>query len=193
VPALHLPLQININHWHHYQRNPLIQIDPLWRSWLLDHGSLTQRLIQASNGAFQVRKLRQGWQYPTPSEAACLGIKPRQLAFVREVELLCHNEPWVYARSVFPQTTLTGRLRSLKKLDTRPLGALLFSEPSMRRSHFEVAALNYPDLTNYFTSESNHFAWGRRSLFFIDEKPILVAEIFLPALEQHARSDSTTL
>jgi len=191
--SLHLPLQINLNHWHHYQRNPFIQIDPLWRSWLLDQGSLTQRLVQASKGAFRVRKLHQGWQYPTPSEAAALGLKPRQQAFVREVELLCHNQPWVYARSVFPQSTLTGRLRSLKKLDTRPLGALLFSEPSMRRSHFEIAALRNPELMNYFTAESNNFAWGRRSLFFIDEKPILVAEIFLPALEQHARSDSTTL
>lgn len=190
---MHQPLQINLNHWHHYQRNPLIQIDPLWRSWLLEHGSLTQRLIKASNGAFRVRKLHQGWQYPTPSEAACLGIKPRQLAMVREVELLCHNKPWVYARSVFPQTTLTGRLRRLKKLDTKPLGALLFSEPSMKRTHFEIAALNNADLAKYFTSESDHFAWGRRSLFFIDEKPLLVAEVFLPALEQHARSDSTTL
>ena len=190
---MHQPLHINLNHWHHYQRNPLVQIDPLWHSWLLDRGSLTQRLIKASNGAFRVRKLHQSWQYPTPSEAACLGLKPRQLAMVREVELLCHNQPWVYARSVFPQATLTGRLRCLKKLDTRPLGALLFSEPSMRRTHFEVAALNNADLANYFTSSSDRFSWGRRSLFFIDEKPLLVAEIFLPALEQHARSDSTTL
>ena len=112
---------------------------------------------------------------------------------MREVELLCHNEPWVYARSVFPQTTLTGRLRSLKKLDTRPLGALLFNDPTMKRSHFEIAALSNPELANYFTSSSNDFAWARRSLFFLDEKPILVAEIFLPALEQHARSNSTTL
>lgn len=190
---MHQPLHINLNLWHHYQRNPLIQIDQLWRSWLLDRGSLTQRLINASNGDFRVRKLQQSWQYPTPSEAACLGLKPRQLAMVREVELLCHNQPWVYARSVFPQATLTGRLRSLKKLDTRPLGALLFSEPSMRRSHFEVAALNNANLANYFSSTSDRFAWGRRSLFFIDEKPLLVAEIFLPALEQHARSNSTTL
>ena len=190
---MHRPLQINLNRWHHYQRNPFIQIDPLWRSWLLDHGSLTQRLIDASNGAFQVRILRQGWQRPSCSEAQCLGLKPRQLAIVREVELLCFGQPWVYARSVFPQHTLTGRLRSLKKLDTRPLGALLFSDPSMQRSHFEIAALNNPKLANYFNDNSNNFAWGRRSLFFLDEKPILVAEIFLPALEQHARANSTTL
>lgn len=186
-------LSINLNHWHHYQRNPLIQIDPLWRSWLLDQGSLTKRLINASNGAFQVRKLFQGWQRPTCSEAQCLGLKPRQLAVVREVELLCNGEPWVYARSVFPQQTLTGRLRSLKKLDTRPLGALLFSDPTMERTHFEIAALSNTRLKNYFSDQSANFAWGRRSLFFLDEKPLLVAEIFLPALEQHARVNSTTL
>lgn len=190
---MHQPPHININHWHHYQRNPLIQIDPLWRSWLLDRGSLTQRLISASNGHFRVRKLQQSWQYPTPSEAACLQLKPRQLAMVREVELLCHNQPWVYARSVFPQATLTGRLRCLKKLDARPLGALLFNDPSMRRTHFEVAALNNAELSGYFNTTSDRFFWGRRSLFFIDEKPLLVSEIFLPALELHARSNSITL
>lgn len=155
----------------------------------MDQGSLTQRLIEASSGKFQVRKLNQGWQRPTCSEAQCLGLKPRQLAMVREVELLCHGEPWVYARSVFPQSTLTGRLRSLKKLDSRPLGALLFSDPTMERTHFEIAALNNPKLEGYFSNSSNPFAWGRRSLFFLDEKPILVAEIFLPSLEQHARSN----
>jgi chorismate lyase len=173
-----------------------VQLNPLWRSWLLDQGSLTQRLINASNGAFQVRKLRQGWQQPTCSEARCLGLKPRQLAIVREVELLCHGEPWVYARSVFPQQTLIGRLRSLKKLDTRPLGALLFSDPTMKRTHFEVAALYNAQLANYFpndTDNSENFAWGRRSLFFLDKKPILVAEVFLPAMEQHARINSATL
>lgn len=112
---------------------------------------------------------------------------------VREVELLCHNQPWVYARSVFPQATLTGRLRCLKKLDARPLGALLFNDPSMRRTHFEVAALNNAELSGYFNTTSDRFFWGRRSLFFIDEKPLLVSEIFLPALELHARSNSITL
>jgi len=186
-------LSINLNRWHHYQRNPFIHIEPLWRNWLLDQGSLTQRLIDASNGAFEVRKLSQGWQRPTHSEAHCLGLKPRQLAIVREVELLCHGEPWVYARSVFPQETLTGRLRSLKKLDSRPLGALLFGDPTMERSHFEIAALRNAKLENYFADDTDNFSWGRRSLFFLDDKPILVAEVFLPALEQHACLNSTTL
>lgn len=155
----------------------------------MDQGSLTQRLIKASRGQFQVRKLTQDWQRPTCSEAQCLGLKPRQLAMVREVELLCHEKPWVYARSIFPQSTLTGRLRSLKKLDSRPLGALLFNDPTMKRTHFEIAALNNPKLEDYFSNSSSAFAWGRRSLFFLDEKPILVAEIFLPSLEQHARSN----
>ena len=186
-------IQINLNRWHHYQRNPFIQIDPLWRSWLLDQGSLTSRLIQASNGHFKVRKLYQGWQQPTCSEAQCLGLKPRQLALVREVELLCHDEPWVYARSIFPQSTLTGRLHRLAKLDARPLGALLFKDPTMQRSHFEIAALNNARLSCYFSEHKPPFAWGRRSLFYLDEKPLLVAEVFLPALEKHARTNSTTL
>jgi len=36
--------------------------------WLLDRGSLTSRLVKASEGAFRVRVLRQGWGRPLYSE-----------------------------------------------------------------------------------------------------------------------------
>ena len=160
-----------------------------WRDWLLDKGSLTKRLIAASDGQLTVQVLSQGIEIPRPSEMLALSLPPRQRALIREVLLLGNEQPWVYARSVIPLTTLTGRLRSLRHLDSRPLGALLFNDPSMTRQPIEVAAISpgtlwLPDVLNL----SEVTLWGRRSVFCLDQKPLLVAEIFLPAFKPYNQS-----
>ena len=83
------------------------------------------------------------------------------------------------ARTMIPRTSLEGRLRRLTQLGDRPLGAALFADPSTRRKRLEVAWIPpahplFPDL--------QHPAWGRRSLFQVANKPILVYEVFLPQL-----------
>lgn len=148
--------------------------------WLLDSGSLTARLQQHSQGDFAVRLLRQYWGVPRRDEAEQLGLCQRQVALIREVILQGKQQPWVFARSILPDSSLTGQLRHLRWLDNRPLGALLFRYPHLQRHPIQVAR---------FTSASTmgaefHAAdclWGRRSTFFIDDKPLLVAEVFLPA------------
>ena len=116
-------------------------VSPEWRDWLLDRGSLTKRLIDASDNQLTVQVLSQRTEMARPSEILALSLPPRQRALVREVLLLANGEPWVYARSVIPLTTLTGRLRALRHLDNRPLGALLFNDPSMTRQPIEVATI----------------------------------------------------
>ncbi len=151
------------------------------RSWLLDPGSLTERLVQLSHGQFRVQVIKQRMGRPRLSEQRLLGMPARQQALIREVILFGNNQPWVYARSVIPQQTLSGRLRSLKKLDNRPLGALLFSEPGMRRGAIEVARQDTRTLPLPSPLHGvNAVISGRRSLFWLDDKPLLVCEMFLP-------------
>lgn len=167
--------------WQHFVRTPWISAPPPLRHWLLDRGSLTQRLMHASDGDFRVKILSQHMQRPLLSEARALRIPTCQQAIVREVILYGCNKPWVYARSVIPIKTLTGRLRRLRSLDNRPLGALLFNDRSMRRGNIEITGMKASGLIH---SNSAHnakdYIWGRRSLFFLDQKPLLVSEIFLP-------------
>ena len=47
----------------------------------------------------------------------------------------------VFARSVLPISSLSGSLAHLRRLQNRPLGAILFKNAGMRRSPFEVARL----------------------------------------------------
>lgn len=73
-------------------RRPFQQVLPnRWRRWLTDSDSLTQRLIQQSNGNFQIEVVQQRWQQPTLSESCALGIRQRQLALIREVRLIGNN------------------------------------------------------------------------------------------------------
>lgn len=148
------------------------------RQWLLDRGSLTARLIAASDGDFQVRVLKQSWRVPYFNEARVLGLKPRQQALVREVVLLCHGQPWVYARSVIPFSSLKSRLRFLRKLQNSALGALLFKDPKLRRSHFQVSQFDLPVADIPYQQAAS--VYGRRSLFHLYGQPLLVAEVFLP-------------
>ena len=151
------------------------------RHWLLDRGSLTQRLIDASGNRFRVEVIKQRWEVPRLSEVRILELGHRQLALVREVILYGADTPWVYARSILPMSSLTGRLRKLRHLDSRPLGALLFADPNMVRGNMEIACLSPQNAR--FPSQLGVIVepvWGRRSIFYLDCKPLLVSEMFLP-------------
>ncbi|WP_027858363.1 chorismate--pyruvate lyase family protein [Marinobacterium jannaschii] len=161
--------------WTSLRRPTEQQVPRYWRSWLTDRGSLTQRLVRLSQGDFRVEVVWQGWSRPTRSEAKALNMRTRQRALIREVQLIGRDQAWVYARSVFPATTLTGSQRQLKLIGTRSLGTILFRDPTMRRGPLQVSRLQLKD---------RQAVWARRSLFYLSDKPLLVCEVFLPALQQ---------
>lgn len=154
------------------------------RAPLLDAGSLTSKLMALSHGHFRVEILRQVLTQPSLSEQLSLGMTRNQLALVREVILIGNDQPWVFARSVMPLTSLTGRLRRLRRQGKRPLGAFLFRQPDMRRS--EIALARITGHHNYMPRHllGTEPLWGRRSIFFVDDKPLLVSEVFLDNLIQ---------
>lgn len=168
----------------------LWQLPVKLRPWLLGRGSLTTQLVAASGGDFKVEVLSQSVAKVYASEARSLQLKPGQLALIREVILYGCGQPWVFARSVIPLSTLTGRLRSLRKLDNRPLGHHLFSYPSMRRSPIEVSLLTQrhrylPERCSerQATDKLAAKTWARRSIFHLDDKPLLVSEVFLDSFQ----------
>ncbi len=158
----------------------------MW-SWIADQGSLTRRLKAASGGAFEVRLRQQGWGRALPTELRLLGVGARGKALVREVELLCRGVPWVYARTVIPARSLAGAARRLGHLGTHSLGAVLFASPATRRCAMEYARLSpaqplYAAAAGALPEPRPPSLWGRRTLFRYAGKPLLVNEIFLPAL-----------
>lgn len=161
------------------QSSPL-QPSTALRAWLLDSGSLTAKLLTLSSGHFKVQVLRQIHARASRSEALALGIGINQRCLVREVILRGHNQPWVFARSVLPLSSLTGSLRHLRKQGARPLGAFLFSQPHLKRSPIALALISGHHAYLPEALIGTHSVWGRRSIFSIDDKPLLVSEVFLP-------------
>lgn len=109
--------------------------------WLLNAGSLTRRLRRACGGCFRVQVLDQFWGLPLPSEARLLQLSSGRYAWIREVQLLCAEQPWVFARTVVPTATLQGRGRRLQRLGARPLGQVLFTAPGIRRGAVQIARI----------------------------------------------------
>ncbi|GGK61791.1 chorismate--pyruvate lyase family protein [Amphritea balenae] len=174
-----IPAALNQNsfdvRWYTLRRPASPDAPACWRKWLLDSGSLTQRLIQASKGDFRVEVVRQLWGRPTRSEARELGIPHRQMALIREVQLIGNGQPWVFARTIIPASTLTGKQRELNYLGSRSLGTVLFKDPTMQRGALQISKLRLL---------SGETVWARRSRFLLSGKPLLVAEVFLPALQK---------
>jgi len=154
-------------------------------SWLTDRASLTARLEAACGDRFRVELQRQYWGRPTLDEARVLGLHPERFALLREVCLYCGEVPWVFARTVIPRRSLSGRLKALGRLGTRPLGAVLFADPRMRRGPLEIAAIRPGtplfERATARLDDAPPQIWGRRSVFRLAGKPLLVSEIFLPA------------
>lgn len=170
--------------WH--TLNPLMRgrLPPAVRGWVLTTGSLTAGVRAQCPDTFQLRILRQRWARPHCDEAAALRLRPGRRAMLREVALCCGDRPLIMARTVIPASSLRGRQARLAALGRRPLGELLFRDPSVQRGEFEVAWLTLGQAGLAARSWRDVGVWGRRAVFHIGGVPLLVSEFFLPDLWQ---------
>ncbi len=130
---------------------------------------------------FSVQVISQKWQKLDAEEATAMALNDVQSALVRQVLLCCGDTPLVYARTVIPATTIQGAQRRYANMGSRPLGAMLFSDRTMRREAVQVATLPAKHAAHKYAKTAEP-VWGRRSVFRVADKPILVCEYFLPAL-----------
>lgn len=154
-----------------------------WRTWLTDHGSLTQRL-RGHFPDFNVRRLRQVIAQPFFDEAAEVGLRPRQPVLVREVLLRSGATPLVFAHTIIPLTGLRGPWQSLSGLGNRSLGGTLFANPRVER--FPLAYKRLDRHHPLYRAAAPHLAdfqarlWARRSHFALAGHVLMVTEVFLP-------------
>jgi len=161
----------------------VVGCEPALLPWLHDRGSLTLR-IQQHCEQFAVRGMRSGLARIAHDESALLNIGPQQLAYSREVFLYADGEPVVFAHSTCAAQHLRGAWAALGGLGSKPLGALLFSHPLVRRAPLRYRTLK-PNHPLYQRAAGvlvapPHKLWARRSLFTLHGAPLLVTEVFLP-------------
>jgi len=170
--------------WQTYKNLSMASMPQQVRERLLSPGSLTQYLEKRVEKTFQVEVLSNGWLYPHHDEVKYLDISTREKAWVREVYLRCDGEVAIYAWSVFPESTLTGKYKGLQRLGNKSLGKILFKQSEVLRSEFEIAQITlehplYQKVARELSQEQS-FLWARRSCFKLEDKPVLVNELFLP-------------
>lgn len=155
--------------------------NPCLNNWLLDTGSLTEKL-QSQCSAFHLTLIGQQQAEITAEEfarvcAAQQKFNPQQWQ-VREVLLWGDNQPWVFARSIIPQTLCEN---DFADLNTKPLGQLIFNDKRFKRMPFEVTNMRpSQDFLTQLHISSNMDLWGRRSAFSYEDLKMTVSEVFLP-------------
>jgi chorismate--pyruvate lyase len=163
-------------------------LSPVVYDWLLNTGSLTERL-QALTNHFNVVLLGQDVLSMDESEQKHLAQSQSDKWQIREVILqgmpLSANanngadsrlQDWVFARSVLPNQLCQSQWANLGK---QPLGSRIFNDDNFVRSEFEIGQLAYHPLT-LLPFEPGQTCWARRSKFTIEKFELLVAEAFLP-------------
>lgn len=180
------PCALREPHWTALAMRRLPGVSPAMHAWLSDSGSLTRSVIARCHGRFRVELIAQAPGRALPSEAALLAAGPAQATLVREVRLYCGADAWVFARTLIPMASLRGPAYALTQLGRRPLGEVLFSDPTTRRLRVEVARIMprhrlYGRATAHLDRRPA-LVWGRRTLFEYRGELILVNELFLPGI-----------
>ncbi len=159
--------------------------DARLRRWLLDRGSLTRR-IQMRCDNFRLDLLSQHIATARLDERVLIDVRSGAQCVQREVSLNCGAQPLVFAHSVVARRALKGPWRLLSKLGARPLGAALFADPRIKRCPLRFHQLNALHPLHRRACSLIHerpaTLWARRSLFVLGDSPLLVTEVFLPAI-----------
>lgn len=168
----------------HAWRSPALFVPDRLHGWLTDPHSLTAR-IRARCRQFAVRPLMQGRARAGTEEAGLIGVD-RAHVRTREVLLYADGVPVVFAHSVVSMDDVRGAWRMFAGVGARPLGELLFADARIARSPLAVRRLDvrHPLYRRVRAAGLAVDAplWARRSLFMRAGRPLLVTEVFLPAI-----------
>ncbi len=140
--------------------------------WLNAEGSLTAMLEKKSGQPLRVERCFEGYRLLTLAQKKQLGILRQQynrpiLAWVRESQLYGDSEqPWVWAQSIFPLTSLQGSAKRLQQLKGTPIGYVLFK----RRQ----------TLPNQRFISCSDKGWQRQTRYDWYGRTLLISETFLP-------------
>lgn len=151
-------------------------------SWLYDSDSLTQKL-EATCERFHVQIRQQRKTSSLDPSLSGYFAKDSDI-LLREVFLYCDNTPVIFAQTEIPLSTFTQEELKLTEIGTQSLGKILFQDPNMRRGEIEVTQFSKKAQQQKFHSSlklnCSHSLWARRSVFYINNKPLLISELFLP-------------
>jgi chorismate--pyruvate lyase len=150
--------------------------------WLAEPGLLTAKVRAACGTATHLRMLRLDPAPLDPHIARRLGVDD-VACLLREIEFTCGTRRWIFAQTVLPQSSVQ-RHPWLRELGNKALGESLNAVEDVRREPLEYLELHgsHPLAQAAGADGSGDSLWARRAVYRLGERPILVQEVFLPAL-----------
>lgn len=157
------------------------------RPWLSEPGLLTARVKSTCGPEARLRLLRLEPAPLGPGIARRLGVDDAG-CLLRDIEFTCGARRWIFAQSVFPRSTVD-RHPWLRELGDNGLGESLSVVEDVRREPLEYLELEpeHPLAQAALPGgEPPVMLWARRAVYRLAGWPILVQEVFLPALGRSA-------
>lgn len=144
----------------------------------MDPGSLTLRLQNLTNN-FNVKVLRH--EPDAISNDERIALQSKHTFSNREVLLCNAGVPWVFARSLIPQEG-GALINKLQGIGNSPLGQELFNHDQVTPGEFSFACFSINSEMSQYNQQLGgrpQALWGRRRVFWVEQDPLLVAEVFL--------------
>jgi chorismate--pyruvate lyase len=161
----------------------IARVPEVLKPWLSEPGLLTARVRAACGPEARLRLLRLEPSPLDPGLARRLGVDDAG-CLLREIEFTCRDQRWIFAQSVFPQSTVEAH-PWLRRLGDNGLGETLSAVDDVRREPLEYRELGPEHPLAQATSPAGGpegRLWARRAVYRLAGRPILVQEVFLPAL-----------
>lgn len=157
--------------------------------------SMTDRLkacAEEINEKFSLNLLNESWFDVFPNHIkTSMALQENERAKFRQTHLCIAGKPYIYAQTYFPFSALEDLRTQLVGLNAKPLGEVLFNNPSTTRSAFEYCTVAPTDelyeqaFQTLIDEEKPEELFVRRSVFHIESHPLMVVEVFMPAFMAH--------
>lgn len=160
-----------------------MQKTPEQAAWLENPESLSKRLREYTQNKIEFVLHEASWARIYSQEQNKLASSlPR--FWVREISWQYQGKCWVWARTIIPENSLEDLSKNLMQDPNLPIGDILFSSDKWKRSEIE---LFHVEQNHFYAAELKKCApeikWplrARSSIFYCEDKGILVTEVFFP-------------
>jgi chorismate--pyruvate lyase len=170
--------------WLPAERLGQLSMDGQLRPWLIGKGLLTLRMKAACAERFALRMVDQWTGLLSVEHKSALRV-PDNAGLFRDVEMFCGEQVWVFAQTVMPDSTLVAH-PWLAELGDSALGETLSGLSGVERSSYEYGWLPAAEPVTVRALRDAEVKpaglWARRSRVSLRGAPLLIQELFLPAM-----------
>jgi chorismate lyase len=159
-------------------------MDAQVRPWLIGKGLLSVRMKAVCGERFCLRLVDQWTGLLSAAQKSALR-SPDSAALFRDVEMCNRNVVWVFAQTIMPDSTLCAH-PWLAELGETALCETLSDLSGVERSSYEFAWLPAVEAVTARALRDAEIRpaglWARRSRVSLRGAPLLMQELFLPAM-----------